>query len=85
MIRYWLSILALVAAVASCSAATFKTRRLQQIASAVGVEDMRIGKSCDTLLTYRGRDLRIKSDITGNVSHIGYALFSDSDAERLKV
>ena len=85
MIRYWLSILALVAAVASCSAATFKTRRLQQIASAVGVEDMRIGKSCDTLLTYRGRDLRIKSDITGNVSHIGYALFSESDAERLKV
>ena len=84
MIRYWLSILALVVAAASCSAATFKTRRLQQIALAVGVESMRIGKSCDTLLAYRGRNLRIKSDITGNVSHIGYALFSEMDAERLK-
>lgn len=84
MIRYWLSILALVVAAASCSAATFKTRRLQQIASAVGVESMRIGKSCDTLYAYRGRNLRIKSDITGNVSHIGYALFSEMDAERLK-
>ena len=38
MIRYWLSILALVVAAATCSAATFKTRRLQQIAAAVGVD-----------------------------------------------
>ena len=84
MIRYWLSILALVVAVATCSAATFKTRRLQQIAAAAGVDGVSIRKSCDTLLTYRGQDLRIKSDIMGNVSHIGYALFSELDAERLK-
>lgn len=84
MIRLWLSIIALVVAAASCSAATFRTRRLQQMASAVGLSDVSMGKGKDTLVAYRGRNIRIKSNAFGDVCHIGYALFSQVDVERLK-
>ena len=84
MIRYWLSIIAMVVAVLPCHATTFYTHRLERIASAVGLSGVSIDNGHDTLVVYHGCNLRVKSNFAGDICHIGYELFSELDFERIK-
>lgn len=81
MIRIWLTTLSLTVAAISISAATFKTSRLSKIAAAVGVENIVMSPSSDSLLNYKDQVLVVRTNTLGDVSHIGYKLFSDSTRE----
>lgn len=79
MRRVWLSIITLlVAAVVSSAATTFQTQRLGRIAAAVGARYIVMSPSSDTLLYYKDRALTVKSNALGDISHIGYRLFTSS-------
>lgn len=73
-----LTIVLLVMVAQICVATPYHNVRLSKIANAVGVNlPDTIGKNTnnDTLYTFKGKPLRIRTNAFGDVCHIGYKLF----------
>ena len=73
-----LTIVLLVMVAQICVATPYYNVRLSKIANAVGVNlPDTIGKNTnnDTLYTFKGKPLRIRTNAFGDVCHIGYKLF----------
>lgn len=76
----------IVVAVVTCccaqivtAATPFSTKRLASVAAAVGVtvsDGAFMGIADDSTWTYRGRPLHVRTNAFGEVSHVGYCLFS---------
>ncbi len=81
MLRRIAIILMIVAACAQIAPAanSYHTRRLADIARAAGLslpEGMAAGMCDDSTYTFSGRPLRVRTNSFGDISHIGYRLFS---------
>lgn len=78
--RWKATIVLCVWAASSLAATHFGSSRLDKIATAVRMkvpDTMKPLANVDTLATYGGRRLRVRTDQLGDVSHVGYKLFSD--------
>lgn len=67
--------------VAECSAVSFRTQRLEQMAHLAQIslgDSLESSSTKDSVSVYRGREVRIKTNIYGEVSHLGYHLFNDT-------
>lgn len=78
--RWKATIVLWVLAASSFAATPFGSSRLGKIAAAVRMkvpDTMKPLANVDTLGTYGGRRLRVRTNQLGDISHIGYKLFSD--------
>ena len=74
-------LLIIVLAALDSAAAQFRTQRLLQMSKALGlIINDSIQPNCriDSVAIYRGRPIRIRTNIFGEVSNIGYNLFDNS-------
>ena len=73
-----------MSAATAFAAPSYHTPRLAQMANAIALnlpDSLEANIDTDSLSTYNGRQLHIKTNNTGAVSHIGYKLFAFSDAK----
>ena len=81
--RIRLTIISVLVSTASLFAATsFHTPRLEKIAKAVALklpDNLGANMDYDGLATYNNRELRIRTNTFGDISHIGYRLFNLPD------
>ena len=66
---------------AECGAVSFRTQRLEQMARLAQIslsDTLEPSSTIDSVSVYRGREVRIKTNIYGEVSHLGYHLFNDT-------
>ena len=69
----------MMAVVQFCAAANYSTRKLQRIATAASLvvaERMGANASDDTTYFYKRRQLSVRTNALGDVSHIGYRMFN---------
>ncbi len=69
----------IMAVVQFCAAANYSTRKLQRIATAASLvvaDGMGANASDDTTYFYKRRQLSVRTNALGDVSHIGYRMFN---------
>lgn len=74
-------LLIIVLAASDCAATQFRTQRLLQISKAIGLivnDSIQPNSTIDSVAFYRGRQIRIRTNIFGEVSNVGYNLFDSS-------
>lgn len=79
--RVIIFLLALACLGRSYASPRFATKRLSAVCAAVGLallDSMAAGTDNDSTWTYKGRQLRVRTNVFGDVSHIGYKLFDSS-------
>lgn len=82
--RIGLTILTVAVAASMYAAPTYHTSLLEKLAKQAGLslpEDLGDGVTIDSISTYSGRPVRIRTDAFGDVSHIGFRLFDNSIVE----
>lgn len=63
------------------AATTFRTKRLAAIAAKTGVvlpDTIGVERNVEGMFSYGGRQLRVRTNAFGDVSHIGYRIFDNS-------
>lgn len=78
--RWKISILLIVAAWTQSFAATFSTEQVRRIAAAIRLvvpDTLNAESYYTTLCSYQGRPIRVKTNAWGDVSNVGYQLFSN--------
>ena len=73
-----------MSAATAFAAVSYHTPRLKQMANAVALslpDSLEANMDADSLGSYHGRQLHVKANSAGVVSHIGYKLFAFSDAQ----
>ncbi len=79
LFRCFVLFLAMAFTAVGTAAPPYATKRLARIADAVGLhvpDGVVMGMDDDTTWNYRGKQLRVRTNAFGEVSHVGYKLFS---------
>lgn len=79
--RVTIVVISVLASIHVCLATPYRTQRLSRMAARLGLslpDTLESDVQIDSIASYRGKAIRVKTDKFGEVKHIGYRMWDDS-------